>query len=170
MIAMLGAQLDGLSPLAVLGRGYAVARRLDDGRIVRGARDVHPGDWMAAHALEARTREQRCESCHRGQSFCRTCHLRAGVAQGSPPSTAGPTAARVHEDPAWASGLEQTHGREARRAIQTCVSCHAGRDCVTCHAFVNPHPPGFESRCRSLVAARARSCTACHDSLDGLCD
>jgi exodeoxyribonuclease VII large subunit len=36
--------LDSLSPLAVLGRGYAIARRLPDGRIIRDAGDVAPGE------------------------------------------------------------------------------------------------------------------------------
>jgi exodeoxyribonuclease VII large subunit len=38
------ARLDALSPLAVLGRGYALARRESDGRIVRSDRDVSVGD------------------------------------------------------------------------------------------------------------------------------
>lgn len=38
--------LDHLSPLAVLGRGYAIARRRDDGRIVRAPADVTRGDTL----------------------------------------------------------------------------------------------------------------------------
>ncbi len=43
----LGAQLDGLSPLAVLGRGYALARRLRDGAIVRAPADAPVGDEVS---------------------------------------------------------------------------------------------------------------------------
>lgn len=39
-------RLDALSPLAVLGRGYAIARRESDGRIVRAAGDVFLGDRL----------------------------------------------------------------------------------------------------------------------------
>jgi len=39
-------RLDAMSPLAVLGRGYALARRLSDGRIVRAAADVALGDRL----------------------------------------------------------------------------------------------------------------------------
>jgi exodeoxyribonuclease VII large subunit len=39
-------RLDALSPLAVLGRGYALARRESDGRIVRAAGDVSLGDRL----------------------------------------------------------------------------------------------------------------------------
>jgi exodeoxyribonuclease VII large subunit len=35
-----------LSPLAVLERGYAIARRADDGRVVRAAGEVAPGDVL----------------------------------------------------------------------------------------------------------------------------
>jgi exodeoxyribonuclease VII large subunit len=37
------ASLDALSPLKVLGRGYAIARR-GDGAVIKSARDVSPGD------------------------------------------------------------------------------------------------------------------------------
>ena len=132
-------------------------------------RDVHPGDWLSSHALEARAGDLRCRSCHRGQSFCRTCHLRAGVAWRSPVGRTETTGNVVHRAPNWASPTAPLHGREARRALQTCVSCHAGEDCVTCHALVNPHPPGFSNRCRSLVRAGSQACIACHSTPEGLC-
>jgi exodeoxyribonuclease VII large subunit len=40
------ARLEALSPLAVLGRGYALARRESDGRIVHAASDVSLGDRL----------------------------------------------------------------------------------------------------------------------------
>lgn len=39
----LAAQLDALSPLAILGRGYAMARKAD-GAVIRSVRDLAPGD------------------------------------------------------------------------------------------------------------------------------
>ena len=42
----MAARLDALSPLAVLGRGYALARRESDGRIVRAVGDVSLGDRL----------------------------------------------------------------------------------------------------------------------------
>lgn len=54
------AGLDALSPLAVLGRGYALVRRGDDGALVRRAADCAPGDALhvrlAEGALEATVR------------------------------------------------------------------------------------------------------------------
>jgi len=51
------ARLDALSPLAVLGRGYAIARHVASGRIVRSPADVAPGDLLrlrlAAGELDA---------------------------------------------------------------------------------------------------------------------
>jgi exodeoxyribonuclease VII large subunit len=40
----LAARLDALSPLAILGRGDALVRRADDGRLVTDAARVLPGD------------------------------------------------------------------------------------------------------------------------------
>jgi exodeoxyribonuclease VII large subunit len=39
--------LESLSPLAVLARGYSIAQRADDGRIVRSAADVDVGELIA---------------------------------------------------------------------------------------------------------------------------
>jgi exodeoxyribonuclease VII large subunit len=50
------ARLDALSPLKVLARGYAIATR-DDGRAVRSAGDVRPGD-----ALHVRVRDARVDA------------------------------------------------------------------------------------------------------------
>ena len=43
----LAARLESLSPLAVLGRGYSLTQRTADGRIVRDASDLSPGDEIA---------------------------------------------------------------------------------------------------------------------------
>jgi len=47
------ASLDALSPLAVLGRGYALARRARDGAIVRRADQLEPGDGLRVRVAEA---------------------------------------------------------------------------------------------------------------------
>ncbi|MHB2025048.1 MAG: exodeoxyribonuclease VII large subunit [Elusimicrobiota bacterium] len=40
------AQMDALSPLKVLGRGYAIAQKLPDMRIIKSPADVLPGDGL----------------------------------------------------------------------------------------------------------------------------
>ena len=44
--ARLAASLDALSPLKVLGRGYAIARK-EDGRVIASVRDAAPGELFA---------------------------------------------------------------------------------------------------------------------------
>jgi exodeoxyribonuclease VII large subunit len=60
-LGALAGKLDALSPLGVLGRGYALARRADDGRILRSASDVRAGDGvrvdLARGSLVARVLE-----------------------------------------------------------------------------------------------------------------
>jgi exodeoxyribonuclease VII large subunit len=41
--ARLAASLDAMSPLKVLGRGYAIARH-ENGKVIKKAADVNPGD------------------------------------------------------------------------------------------------------------------------------
>jgi exodeoxyribonuclease VII large subunit len=50
-LAALAARLDALSPLAVLGRGYALAR-LPSGSVLRRASDVAPGDALTLRLAE----------------------------------------------------------------------------------------------------------------------
>jgi exodeoxyribonuclease VII large subunit len=51
-LAAQAARLDSLSPLAVLGRGYALVRRGADGAIVRRAEDVAEGESLAVRLAE----------------------------------------------------------------------------------------------------------------------
>ena len=44
--------LDAVSPLATLGRGYAIIKRLPDGRLVRTASDVAAGDCIEARLAQ----------------------------------------------------------------------------------------------------------------------
>jgi len=46
-LATLGATLEALSPLATLARGYAVARRKRDGRVLRSVEDAGAGEDVA---------------------------------------------------------------------------------------------------------------------------
>jgi exodeoxyribonuclease VII large subunit len=47
-----------LSPLAVLGRGYAMARASDDGRILHRASEVEPGDGVRVRLAEGELETQ----------------------------------------------------------------------------------------------------------------
>jgi len=53
-VGELAARLDALSPLAVLGRGYALARRVEDDRIVRREADVGLDDELDLQLAEGR--------------------------------------------------------------------------------------------------------------------
>jgi exodeoxyribonuclease VII large subunit len=52
-------RLDAMSPLKVLARGYAIAARAD-GRAVRAAADVHPGDRLTVRVDHARIDAEVC--------------------------------------------------------------------------------------------------------------
>jgi len=52
-LAELGGRLDSLSPLGVLGRGYALVRRSRDGAIVRSPEQLQPGERLAIRVAAA---------------------------------------------------------------------------------------------------------------------
>jgi exodeoxyribonuclease VII large subunit len=64
-IEALSGRLDALSPLAVLGRGYAIARREPDGAILRASREVEAGAELRVRlhegSLRARVLERLAE-------------------------------------------------------------------------------------------------------------
>ncbi len=142
-----------------------------DGR-VRPARRVHPNDYLTIHPQMARRDEPRCTSCHSTQTFCAECHARLGISTTSAPDVRA--SRRYHPPPeVWTRG-PALHGREARRSMTTCTSCHSERDCVTCHgvlgigAGLSPHPPGFERSCRPLLESNNRACRTCHGDVAAL--
>lgn len=146
-----------------------------DGRV--RPRRIHPNDWISLHPTVARQNGPSCTSCHREQSFCLTCHTRAGL------TLSGPTAltavrGRFHPPREVWSDLPRTashHAWEAERNLSACVSCHTERDCATCHATalrggrggLSPHAPGFSSDCRAAFSKNPRPCLYCHDPSDG---
>ena len=150
-----------------------------DGRV--RPRRIHPNDWLEMHPVAARENQQKCTSCHREQSFCLTCHQRAGVTM-SGPAFNDAQRGRFHPPKAeWTDGprTARHHAWEAERNISACVSCHVERDCAICHATAamggrgsgypagpgqgtDPHPVGFRSRCASALRQNARPCLVCH--------
>jgi hypothetical protein len=143
-----------------------------DGRV--RPRSIHPNDYLNMHPVEARMEPQKCQSCHREQSFCLDCHMRVGVAESSPPSVR--ESGRFHppksiwSDPPVRPG---SHGFEAERNLNACVSCHIERDCVACHGALgvgggfDPHKNGFVAGCRTQFRRNPRPCFVCHEPNDG---
>ena len=121
-----------------------------------GGGGYHPDGFLARHPASAYAREATCSDCHNARSFCTSCHERSGLVATSV-LRSGYHDARSF----FISG----HGQAARQSLESCVSCHAERDCLTCHSALggrrfNPHGPGFD-------AARLRrrafpTCTVCH--------
>jgi hypothetical protein len=138
-----------------------------DGRV--RPRTVHPNDYLTIHTQDARREPTRCASCHTTQRFCSECHARLGLATTSAPAVRATN--RYHPP---AAAWERAHALEAKRSLTACASCHAERDCVSCHGALgiggglSPHPPGFAARCASLLAANARACVTCHGDLGAL--
>lgn len=119
-------------------------------------RGYHPADFLTRHPAAAYARASNCADCHNTASFCASCHAQAGL------RSTGPLRAGYHDaNSAFLLG----HGKAARQELETCVSCHAERDCLTCHAAVggrrfNPHGPGFDAE--RLKRKNPEMCTACH--------
>ena len=143
-----------------------------DGRV--RPRRIHPNDYLSMHPIDARTNSERCTSCHRQQSFCLDCHLRAGVGESSPAAVKS-SVTRFHPPAAIWSGPFRGpghHAFEAQRNLNACVSCHIERDCVACHGGsgigmgANIHPAGFLSSCGMQMRRNPRPCLVCHQAMD----
>ncbi|HEU4988750.1 MAG TPA: cytochrome c3 family protein [Gemmatimonadaceae bacterium] len=124
-----------------------------DGVSTRG--NYHPSDFMARHATGAYAQEQNCSSCHRVETFCRSCHQKAGIAN------SGAVRGVAHTgQPLW---LLQ-HGQAARQGLTSCTACHQQRDCLRCHSslglHVNPHGPAFNAE--AMASRNKQVCFVCH--------
>lgn len=124
------------------------------------SQQVHRGDFVVRHALEAASQPSRCLSCHEPQT-CDSCHRARGVSQ----AVAG--AVNPHP-PEWVGSNTRSsnfHGVAARRDIVACAACHdqgPASNCIRCHRVGayggNPHPPGF----RSSQSLSSEMCRYCH--------
>jgi hypothetical protein len=119
----------------------------------------HPAGFLSRHPAAAYTRETSCSDCHNPGQFCADCHVSAGL------SARGPLNAGYHDAKgAFLLG----HGQAARQNLESCVACHAERDCLICHSALggrrfNPHGPGFDPA--TLQQKNSQACTACHGAL-----
>ena len=118
----------------------------------------HPPGYLTRHPADGYSRSSACADCHNTGEFCQTCHNQAGLT--SRRTLLG--AAGYHD------GNRQFlfgHGQAARQGLESCVSCHIERDCLTCHSSVkgrgfSPHGPGFNPE--QMLRKNPQLCTACH--------
>lgn len=120
------------------------------------AGNYHPAGFLTRHPGAAFNRQVDCTGCHNQGAICATCHRQAGLA------TPGWRRPEYHDANA-AFGLN--HGVAARQNLESCVSCHTERDCLTCHSAqagrgFNPHGPGFDPE--RLRRRNPQMCAACH--------
>lgn len=117
----------------------------------------HPAGFLTSHPEAAYARESSCTACHNQGAFCASCHKNAGVV-----ARTGTMRPGFHDgSPFFIAG----HGAAARQSLETCTSCHAERDCLTCHSALSgrkfdPHGPGFDPN--RLRQKNPEVCTACH--------
>jgi decaheme cytochrome c component MtrC/MtrF-like protein/doubled CXXCH motif protein len=116
----------------------------------------HPTSFLARHPAAAYARETNCSDCHNTAGFCASCHATAGLV------------AKARLRPGYHDANNffiVGHGQAARLNLESCVSCHAERDCLTCHSALggqraDPHGPGFDAN--RLIKKNPQMCTTCH--------
>jgi hypothetical protein len=121
-----------------------------------GPPGYHPSDFLQGHPAAAYSRSVSCYDCHSTRGFCVDCHATAGL------TSYGELQRGYHDAiPAFNFG----HGPPARQNLESCVACHAERDCLTCHSAkggqrFNPHGPGFKPE--QQAKKNIEPCTVCH--------
>jgi hypothetical protein len=128
---------------------------------VEGDFQIHRGDWLSRHSLEAQADETECRRCH-GVPFCTTCHTQQNL-------TPAGTNPRNPHPPGWAFPGANSHANAARTDIASCQSCHdqgAASVCISCHKVGgiggNPHPSSFLSRHSASQIHQSAMCLYCH--------
>ncbi|HEV8453944.1 MAG TPA: cytochrome c3 family protein [Gemmatimonadales bacterium] len=118
----------------------------------------HPASYLTRHPADAYSRASSCTDCHNVGEFCQSCHAQGGLSARRTLLGAG----------GYHDGKRQFlvgHARAARQALESCVSCHVERDCLTCHSVIrgrgfSPHGPGFDSE--RMLRKNPQLCIACH--------
>ncbi len=98
---------------------------------------VHDLNFRFTHGLAAQQKKQECQSCHKEQIFCATCHAAGGnVNQAAFKPLSHSKQFGIFVTVGVGSG-GGGHATLARRDIESCASCHdvQGGDptCLTCH-------------------------------------
>ncbi|MBI2538091.1 MAG: hypothetical protein HYW06_14245 [Gemmatimonadetes bacterium] len=127
-----------------------------------GTPGFHPADFLSRHPAAAYARQNTCGDCHNTTAFCANCHKTAGLVAAGRPLRGGYHDAKQF----FLAG----HGQAARQSLESCVACHAERDCLQCHSALgarrfNPHGPGFDPA--RLKQRNAEMCLACHVTVPG---
>jgi hypothetical protein len=121
-----------------------------------GANGYHQAGFLARHPSAAYNRQSDCSECHNTGTFCMTCHAQSGLS-----STEGLLEGRYHDTK---EAFLLSHGAAARRALESCVTCHTERDCLACHSSqtgrFDPHGPNFDAD--RLRRKNPETCSACH--------
>ncbi len=121
-----------------------------------GSAGYHPVGFSSRHPAAAYARETSCSDCHNQTQFCAACHASAGLV------AERRLGAGYHD----AKGnFILGHGPAARQNLESCVSCHTERDCLTCHSAqggrrFNPHGADFDAS--RLRRRNPEMCSACH--------
>ena len=118
----------------------------------------------AGHGAAAKAAGANCATCH-ARDFCLQCHVDApelaAIQSLEPDSRSVAIRARLrapanHDDP----GFLTSHGASAKRAPETCVSCHTRESCLTCHTATTRVaarlPPGGPGRGAGAQVTRRR--------------
>jgi hypothetical protein len=125
---------------------------------------IHPPGYLGYHSIDARADAASCQSCHVAQTFCRDCHSLTRYRSSGPGRVA--PGVRFHPRGWTGAAGRAPHGREARRNLVACTTCHTDTDCVRCHVGINPHPPQWLRTCGAVAARNATSCLRCHRDLE----
>lgn len=114
---------------------YAPNNFIDDPKMQRVTR-AHDLNYRFTHGLDARGKTSECQTCHQTETFCVTCHQ----TENSDYAMSGILPAS-HLKPGFTTFGVGTGGGEhatnARRDIESCISCHdvqgADPTCFRCH-------------------------------------
>ena len=121
-----------------------------------GGGGYHPAGFLSRHPASAYSRETSCSDCHSAQAFCAACHKQAQLA------VEGPIGRGYHDAKQF---FVVGHGQAARQSLESCVSCHTERDCLTCHGGsaarrLTPHGPDFDAD--RMKKRNPDMCAVCH--------